>query len=244
MMNRPKISVIIPTFNSRRTLEAAIRSVSNQTFSVHELLVIDGGSSDGTLDVIKANEKNITYWISQKDKGVYDAINKGILRATGEWIYVLGSDDTLASADVLESAASQISDSISLLFGSIRNLNIKHRLIPEVHMSSMGSGLYLRNTLHQQSAFYRKSLFEKEMFDSALKVLADYDFHLLLFKQKVAYKSVDLMVAECEASGLSKQFTSSLYVEEFRLKRKRMGLLYALLMSPIIATKFVLKQLR
>ena len=89
MTTRPKISVIIPTYNSRRTLEAAIRSVSNQTFSAHEILVIDGGSTDGTLDVIIANEKNITYWISQKDEGVYDAINKGILRASGEWIYVL-----------------------------------------------------------------------------------------------------------------------------------------------------------
>lgn len=244
MTTRPKISVIIPTYNSRRTLETAIRSVSNQSFSAHEILVIDGGSTDGTLDVIKANEKNITYWVSQKDKGVYDAINKGILRATGEWIYVLGSDDRLASADVLESIASSISDSISLLFGSIRNVNIKHRLVPEVHMSSMGSGLYLRNTLHQQSAFYRKSLFEKEMFDSSLKVLADYDFHLSLFERKVTIKKMELLVAECEASGLSKQFNLSLYLEEYRLKRKRLGLLKSLLLTPFILAKFIIKQLR
>jgi putative colanic acid biosynthesis glycosyltransferase len=244
MMSVPKISVIIPTYNSRRTLESAIRSVCNQSYSAHEILVIDGGSTDGTLDVIKANEKNITYWVSQRDEGVYDAINKGILRATGEWIYVLGSDDVLASDDALESVASNLSDTISLLFGSIRNVNIKHSLVPEVHMSSLGNALYLRNTLHQQSAFYRKSLFEKEQFDTSLKVLADYDFHLALFTQKVAYKSVDSMIAECEASGLSKQFNSSLYLEEFRLKRKRLGLLFALLLAPIITAKFVLKQLR
>jgi len=244
MMNRPKISVIIPTYNSRRTLEAAIRSVSNQTFSAHEILVIDGGSTDGTLDVIKANEKSITHWFSEKDNGVYDAINKGIQRATGDWIYVLGSDDALSAVDVLESVAAYMTDSFSLLYGSVRNVNIKHSLIPEVHMSSMGSGLYLRNTIHQQSAFYRKSLFEKEMFESSLKVLADYDFHLSLFKQNVPSKRMDVMVAECEASGLSKQFNRSLYLEEFRLKRKRLGLLTSLLLTPFIFAKFIIKQLR
>jgi putative colanic acid biosynthesis glycosyltransferase len=113
-----------------------------------------------------------------------------------------------------------------------------------VHMSSLGPGLYLRNTLHQQSAFYRKSLFDREMFDFSLKVLADYDYHLLLFKLKVPSARIDVMIAECEASGLSKQFNQSLYREEFRLKRKRLGWLSALLLSPIIASKFLLKQLR
>jgi hypothetical protein len=108
----------------------------------------------------------------------------------------------------------------------------------------MGRALYLRNTLHQQSAFYRKSLFEKEQFDASLKVLADYDFHLLLFKEKAAYHAVDIMVAECEASGLSKQFNRSLYLEEFRLKRKRLGLLTSLLLTPFIFAKFIIKQLR
>lgn len=243
-MNRPKISVIIPAFNSRRTLEAAISSVREQSFSAHEILVIDGGSTDGTLDIIKANQSLITYWVSEEDKGVYDAINKGIRRATGDWIYILGSDDVLASVDVFESAALSMIDSVSLVFGSVRNVNIKHALVPEVHMSSLGSGLYLRNTLHQQSAFYRISLLEKEMFDASMKVLADYDFHLFLFKQKVPSKRIDVLVAECEASGLSKQFNRALYREEFRLKRKRLGVLTALLLSPIIVAKFVMKQIR
>jgi hypothetical protein len=82
------------------------------------------------------------------------------------------------------------------------------------------------------------------MFDSSLKVLADYDFHLSLFKQQVPSKRMDVMVAECEASGLSKQFNLSLYLEEFRLKRKRLGLLTSLLLTPFIFGKFIIKQLR
>jgi putative colanic acid biosynthesis glycosyltransferase len=144
----------------------------------------------------------------------------------------------------LESVSENVTEQLSILFGSVRNVNVKHSLVPEVHMSSMGSDLYIRNTLHQQSAFYRRSLFEKEVFDSSMKVLADYDFHLFLFKQKVSSKRIDLLVAECEASGLSKQFNRALYVEEFRLKRKRLGLLRAVALTPIIVAKFIMKKLR
>jgi glycosyltransferase involved in cell wall biosynthesis len=243
-MKQPDVSVIIPVFNARRTLEAAIRSVHEQTYAAHEILVIDGGSTDGTIDIIKAHESKITYWVSERDGGVYDAINKGIRKATGDWIFILGSDDILASNDVLESVSENVTEQLSILFGSVRNVNVKHSLVPEVHMSSMGSDLYIRNTLHQQSAFYRRSLFEKEVFDSSMKVLADYDFHLFLFKQKVSSKRIDLLVAECEASGLSKQFNRALYVEEFRLKRKRLGLLRAVALTPIIVAKFIMKKLR
>jgi len=243
-MSQPTISIIIPVFNAKRTLESALLSVWEQSMRAHEIIVIDGGSTDGTLEIIKSHQANITHWISARDNGVYDAINKGIERATGEWIYILGSDDKLASTDVLESISAHLTNSTSLVYGSVRNVNIKHSLVPEVHMSSLGSGLYLRNTLHQQSAFYRRSLFKKQLFDSSLKVLADYDFHLSLLKQGINGNKVDILIAECEASGLSKQFNRSLYIEEFRLKRKRLGIVNALLLAPIIAGKFVLKQLR
>jgi glycosyltransferase involved in cell wall biosynthesis len=243
-MTQPSISVIIPVFNAKRTLPDALHSVWEQTFPAHEVLVIDGGSTDGTVEIIQANQSRITYWISEGDGGIYDAINKGIQRAKGDWIYILGSDDALASTDVFETVASHLIQPASLVFGSIRNVNIKQSLVPEVHISSMQALIYLKNTLHQQSVFYRRSLFEKHSFDTKLKVLADYDFHLHLFLQGERGKHLDLVIAECEASGLSKQFKWSLYREEFRLKRTRMGLAKALLLAPIIIGKFVLKQLR
>ena len=243
-MSQPTISIIIPVFNAKRTIESALRSVWNQSLRAHEIIVIDGGSTDGTTDLIKSHQANITHWISERDSGVYDAINKGILKATGDWIYILGSDDRLASNDVLETITPHLTTSNTLVFGSVRNVNIKQSMVPEVHISSMGAGIYVRNTLHQQSAFYRRSLFANQPFDSSLKVLADYDFHLHLLLDSQRGQQVDLVIAECEASGLSKQFTRSLYQEEFRLKRKRLGLLRALLLAPIIFGKFVLKQLR
>jgi putative colanic acid biosynthesis glycosyltransferase len=243
-MSQPTISIIIPVFNAKRTLESALRSIWEQSLRAHEIIVIDGGSTDGTTDLIKNHQADITHWISERDSGVYDAINKGIQKATGDWIYILGSDDRLASNDVLETITPHLTSSSSLAFGSVRNVNIKQSMVPEVHISSMGAGLYVRNTLHQQSAFYRRSLFANQLFDASLKVLADYDFHLHLLLLGERGQQVDLVIAECEASGLSKQFTRSLYLEEFQLKRKRMGLVKALLLAPIIFGKFLLKQLR
>jgi putative colanic acid biosynthesis glycosyltransferase len=243
-MSQPTISIIIPVFNARRTLESALHSIWEQSLQAHEIIVIDGGSTDGSTELIKSHQANITNWISERDSGVYDAINKGIQKATGDWIYILGSDDRLASNDVLETITPHLTSSSSLAFGSVRNVNIKQSMVPEVHISSMGAGLYLRNTLHQQSAFYRRSLFANQLFDTSLKVLADYDFHLHLLLLGERGQQVDLVIAECEASGLSKQFNRALYQEEFRLKRKRLGLVNAFLLAPIIFGKFLLKQLR
>lgn len=243
-MNKPSISVIIPVYNGKRTLEEALHSVSNQTFPPKEIIIIDGGSTDGSIDVIQSNKQAITFWISERDQGVYDAINKGIRKATGDWIYILGSDDVLASADVLENVSSYLIEHTDLVFGSVRNLNVRQSMVPEVHISSIGAGLYIRNTLHQQSAFYSKRLFEQTMFDASLRVLADYDFHLWLFKRAIRSTQVDLVIAKCEASGLSKQFKVALYREEFRLKKKQLGSIAALLLCPVIAAKYFLKQLK
>jgi len=243
-MNTSSITIIIPVFNGKRTLEKTLRSIWEQSVPAHEILVIDGGSTDGTQAILQANEHRITYWISEADNGIYDAINKGIRKATGDWIYILGSDDALASADVLQSVTSTLTENMDLVFGSVRNLNIKHSMVPEVHISTVGSGLYFRNTLHQQSAFYSRRLFEQTMFDTTLRVLADYDFHLQLLRQGIRSTRVDLVIAECEAAGISKQFNAALYREEFQLKKKRLGWFSAILLSPMIGAKYLLKQLR
>jgi putative colanic acid biosynthesis glycosyltransferase len=150
----------------------------------------------------------------------------------------------MASNDVFEVISEHLNASVSLVFGSVQNVNIRQSMVPEMHISSMSPLIYLKNTLHQQSAFYRKSLLSHEAFDASMRVLADYDFHLQLYKHKTPFKKLDVVVAACDASGLSKQFKWSLYQEEFKLKQKRLGTLSALLLSPIIGLKFLLKQLR
>jgi glycosyltransferase involved in cell wall biosynthesis len=98
-----KVSLITVTYNSGLYLEDCIRSVMRQQFAEIEHIIIDGGSSDNTLDIIRRYEPHISRWISEKDKGMYDAINKGIHMATGDIVGILNSDDILASEDVVHS---------------------------------------------------------------------------------------------------------------------------------------------
>src|SRR5689334_2190715 len=98
----PTVSIIIPTYNSEVLLETALESILRQTYPYREIVIIDGGSTDRTVDVIKHYSRHVAYWVSEKDAGIYDAMNKGVEAATGDWLYFMGSDDQLYEADTLE----------------------------------------------------------------------------------------------------------------------------------------------
>ena len=94
-MQHPKISIIIPVLNQKQFLQKAIESVINQDFTDYELIIIDGKSEDGTIDVIKQYENKISYWKSTEDRNVYDAMNKAVAQSNGDWLYFLGADDEI-----------------------------------------------------------------------------------------------------------------------------------------------------
>ncbi|MFZ2161788.1 MAG: glycosyltransferase, partial [Sideroxyarcus sp.] len=102
MLNTPLVSIIIAVLNGNATLQQCIDSIRQQTYPNKELIFIDGGSIDGTVDLLAANAENINYWISEPDRGIYNAWNKGLAQAHGEWICFLGADDFLWAPDVLE----------------------------------------------------------------------------------------------------------------------------------------------
>ena len=119
-MQFPKITIITVTYNSEKFLLDCIKSVQIQNYSEIEHIIIDGCSSDRTVDIIKANEHSIAKWISEKDKGMYDAINKGIALGSGEIIGILNSDDVLASPDVISNIAKAFMEqNIDSLYGDI-----------------------------------------------------------------------------------------------------------------------------
>ena len=94
-MQHPKISIIIPVLNQKQFLQKAIESVIHQDFTDYELIIIDGKSEDGTIDVIKQYENKISYWKSTEDRNVYDAMNKAVAQSNGDWLYFLGADDEI-----------------------------------------------------------------------------------------------------------------------------------------------------
>ncbi|MDZ4823645.1 MAG: glycosyltransferase family 2 protein [Flavobacteriales bacterium] len=241
-MSQPLVSVIIPVFNAVETVERALLSVINQGCASKEMIVVDGLSQDGSLDIIKRYIGDIAHFISEKDSGIYAGINKGINLAKGEWIYIMGADDELAESDVLEKIISATLSHTKLFYGSVQNKNVKHKLVPQFHHSKFESTLYWRNSLHQQSAFYHRSLFSHFRFDERLKILADYDFHLKLFNEKIQAQPLSLVVARCEASGVSKNFRWSLYREELQIKKRRLPTLIYALNLPWVVLKFLGKR--
>ena len=96
------ISIVTVSYNAVLTIEQTILSVINQTYPNVEYIIIDGGSTDGTVDIIKKYEDKIAYWVSEPDKGIYDAMNKGVVVATGEWINFMNAGDIFTDGDVID----------------------------------------------------------------------------------------------------------------------------------------------
>lgn len=174
----PVVSVIIVTFNANKTLQSAIESITEQRYPHKEIIVIDGGSRDGTVETISAFNNKISYRISEPDRGIYDAMNKGIKAATGEWLFFLGSDDRL-SPGILESIfGTDTYSGIDFLYGKINLDGTTRTAGKETNFEEM-----IEYNIPHQAIFYNKSIFRKfGGYDLTYKILADYDLNLKIFE--------------------------------------------------------------
>ncbi|XWW48097.1 glycosyltransferase [Fibrella sp. USSR17] len=213
-MSPPLISIITVTFQACETLENTIKSVASQE-AYYEYIIIDGGSTDGTLDIINKYQDIISYWITEPDSGIYDAMNKGISKARGKWLYFLGADDLLAQ-DSLAKISSHLVPSLSVVFGDIV-YDTGHKF-----KSSIGIRTLLENTLHHQSAFYNMNVFKHFSYNSIYKINADYELNLIIYLQRKTYKYVSTIIAVCGSKGVSSTLSSdetnsirSLHIKSF-----------------------------
>lgn len=201
LRNNPLISVVTVSYNAVSTIEQTILSVINQTYSDIEYIIIDGGSTDGTVDVIKKYADRISYWVSEPDNGVYAAMNKGAKVASGEWINYMNAGDSFARDNVLCALFdTNLSEDIGIVFGNtifVRGNNRKvmrygvdphHKVMPSCH----------------QSIFCKRSLLLKYPFDLTFKIAADYNFFYQLYKANVQRKYVNIIVSVYDAmNGIS-----------------------------------------
>ena len=236
-MNKPLISIITVVFNARLTLEATIQSVLDQDKELAEYWIIDGGSTDGTVEIIRQYEDQLSGWCSEPDKGIYDAMNKGIDLANGEWIYFLGSDDKLKS-DIVKQIQPYLNSNYSIVFGDVVFDN-SHRM-----RSFLGFRTLLQNTLHHQSAFYNQSIFRSFRYDTSLTILADYELNLRVYLQKLPVHYVPILIACCATGGASAQLTNSrLETNKVRARYIKNTWLNTLL-STVLRIYYIQKQFR
>ena len=175
----PLVSIISVNLNDKAGLERTLRSVGRQTLRDRESVVIDGGSTDGSVDVIRANAGVVTDWVSERDRGIYDAMNKGILRASGTYLVFMNGGDEFSSDDALERffAAGEPKEDI-LYSDAVVEHEDKTTRVWEVP-DQLDWDLFMLTSLPHQSSAFRKDLFERcGLYDTRFKMGGDHEFYL------------------------------------------------------------------
>lgn len=209
-MNRPLISIITVVYNARLTLEATIKSVLQQPKGLCEYWIIDGGSTDGSLELIRQYEDQLVGWISEPDKGIYEAMNKGIDRAKGKWLYFLGADDQL-SEGILSKVAPHLEPTLAAVYGDVMYDT------GDVMHSWLGYGTLIQNTLHHQATFYNSNLFNNFRYNTSYRVISDYELNLQIYLKKRSTLFIPYLIAICGSKGTS-SVLSSVEVNDLRGK--------------------------
>lgn len=196
---KPLYSIIIPTFNSEGTIHECLASLMTQTFTSFEILIMDGVSSDHTIDIAKSFDDNRIRINSEKDIGIYDAMNKGIDMAKGEWLYFLGGDDILYDSNVLNEIKLNLSD-CDVVYGNVISTRFNGVYDGEFDDSKIRS----KNICHQ-SIFFKRSVFKKTgLFDLRFKSHADWDHNMKWFlSENIRKKFLNIIIANYADGGFS-----------------------------------------
>ncbi|MGE0739482.1 glycosyltransferase family 2 protein [Sulfurimonas sp.] len=213
-MNKLKISIITVVWNNAKTIKDAIDSVLDQTYDNIEYIVVDGASTDGTVEIVKSYGDKISKFISEKDKGLYDAMNKGITLATGDVVGILNSDDFYIDGNVIERVAKEFEekgvDSIyaDLVFVKPENLDKTIRYYDSSHFTPPRFA-YGWMPAHP-TFFVKKFVYEKYgLFRTDLKIAADFDILVrFLYTHKISYSYIKEVLVKMRVGGISTSFSS------------------------------------
>ena len=209
-----KFSIITVNYNNRNGLNNTILSVIRQNYKDFEYIIIDGGSNDGSIDVIKQYESYITYWVSEKDKGIYHAMNKGILHAKGDYLNFMNSGDTFFDSDVLKKVDKELCNYDIVIGKEFHQDPITGAHATTFLPTRLSMVTFVVSYLPHQSGFIRNSLFEDFLYDEKLHIVSDWYFYM---KQIVCHKKtvklINLIVSRREQGGISNS-NSSLNSEE------------------------------
>lgn len=199
----PKVSIITVSYNAVQTIEETIQSVICQTYPNIEYIIIDGGSTDGTVEIIKKYKDKIAYWVSEPDNGIYNAMNKGIQMATGDLIGIINSDDWY-EADAVESVVEQYqkSNGMCILSGNMNLTRRNKNFIRVQHNKDVSSCICDLMPINHPATFVPKCIYEKiGLFDTKFKLSADYDFIFRAFISGITFIFVDKVIVNMRLGG-------------------------------------------
>jgi glycosyltransferase involved in cell wall biosynthesis len=210
------LSIITINLNNCRGLAATIESLDYLKDTDFELIVVDGNSSDDSLNYILKNKFKIAKWVSEIDEGIYDAMNKGVEMASGSYCLFLNSGDTLSQNGALVSALEYCDTQNHLVIGSLELINHSVWIIPD----KIDIAYFFKSTLPHQSTLIKRSLLLKYPFDKGLKIVGDWCFFLRVFKYEglVRYVKFNEIIANFDMNGISSQSDSELLIANERNK--------------------------
>jgi glycosyltransferase involved in cell wall biosynthesis len=224
----PFVSVVTVNFNMADGLARTLASVATQDFQSREYIVVDGGSKDRSLGILRDSAELVSNWISEPDRGIYDAMNKGVSLSRGRWILFLNSGDTFASSRVLSQIFAAEAPEDDIIYGNsiVRYVDGTTRVAPAAELRQLPFGMICSH----QALFTRRELLAVRSL-SVGKIRSDYEFLLASWKEGRHFKYVDVVVAEVEAGGLSDRRRIAALRERAVLLRKFELLTFSAAMS-------------
>lgn len=244
-MEKPSLSIITVVYNNVRDIERTIRSVIGQTYPHIEYLVLDGGSTDGTAEVIKRYDAHIARWVSEPDKGIYDAMNKGLAMATGDYVLFMNSGDEIYAQDTVERVFASAPDA-DIYYGETElfddkweSIGLRRHHIPE--RFTWRSFRFGMNVSHQ-AIYIRRAIAGR--FDTQYALSADIDWVIRAAKKANRSVNTRMLVAKYLVGGMSKKRHRQSLLERFRIFSKHYGLVPNIFNHAVIAFNLAAYYLR
>ena len=220
-----KITIITVVYNRKSTIEQTIWSVLYQTYKDIEYIIIDGGSNDGTVDIIKKYSDRINCWISEKDNGIYNAMNKGILKATGDYIEFLNSDDALVDEYVIENIVKKIKeknmpDIFSSAIWLVNEKNKKQCLLKTLNIESLKKG----KSIPHPGIFMKKNILKRYMFNEKYNIVSDFELLLRCALDNRIFYFENYPTVFFSDEGISSKYEDNKIKEHYSVLKKYLGL--------------------
>ena len=214
----PLITVITVVYNGAKYLEETILSVINQTYPNVEYIIIDGGSTDDTPDIIKKYEDYIDYWVSEKDKGIYDAMNKGIDLANGEWINFMNAGDKFSNYSTIINTYLNINMNFDVIYSDVEIDFGKFTVVKKpLTLERMDLGM----TFHHQSCFVKTHLMKQYKFDTTYKLVADYNFLYTLYQSGNVFYYFNKPISKVIPDGYADKQRLKVLKEYYRIQSSK-----------------------
>lgn len=217
LKDNPVVTVVTVTMNAAPSLKFTIDSVLGQTYPSIEYIIIDGGSTDESVSLMEAHNEQITYWTSEPDQGIYDAMNKGIRHATGHWIIFMNSGDGFSSSDVVQEAIKSADIDSDFIYGDVEYiLPSGKRRISARPLDLM----WQRISFSHQSLFSRTDIMKHNPFDCSYKVVADYEFYFKMYARGANFSYIPKVIASVAPAGFSGDMLWRRTIERWSVARR------------------------